>query len=138
VTQHPDICAAAVCAVPVLVMMRYHLFSVGRYWITEYGDPGKAEEFAFLIKYSPYHNVRDGARYPAVLLTTAESDSRVDPAHAMKMTARLQAASASGHPVLLRFETKAGHGIGAPLQKVVNEYADYLAFVAWQLGMGTK
>ncbi len=138
VTQHPDICAAAVCAVPVLDMMRYHLFSVGRYWITEYGDPGKAEEFAFLIKYSPYHNVREGVRYPAILLTTAESDSRVDPAHAMKMTARLQAASASGRPVLLRFETKAGHGIGAPLQKVVNEYADYLAFVAWQLGMETK
>jgi prolyl oligopeptidase len=138
VTQRPDICAAAVCAVPVLDMMRYHLFSVGRYWITEYGDPGKAEEFAFLIKYSPYHNVREGARYPAILLTTAESDSRVDPAHAMKMTARLQAATGSENPVLLRFETKAGHGIGAPIQKVVDEYADYLTFLSWCLGMNVR
>jgi len=138
VTQRPDICAAAVCAVPVLDMMRYHLFSVGRYWITEYGDPGKADEFAFLIKYSPYHNVREGVRYPAILLTTAESDSRVDPAHAMKMTARLQAASRSDNPVLLRFETKAGHGIGAPVRKVVDEYADYLSFVSWRLGMEGK
>ena len=135
VTQRPDICAAAVCAVPVLDMMRYHLFSVGRYWITEYGDPGKAEEFAFLIEYSPYHNVRDGARYPAILLATAENDSRVDPAHAMKMAARLQAANASERPVLLRFETKAGHGAGAPVRKIVDEYADYLAFISWQLGM---
>jgi prolyl oligopeptidase len=138
VTQRPDICAAAVCAVPVLDMMRYHLFSVGRYWITEYGDPGKAEEFAFLIKYSPYHNVREGVRYPAILLTTAESDSRVDPAHAMKMTARLQAATGSENPVLLRYETKAGHGIGAPIQKVVDEYADYLSFLSWRLGMERK
>lgn len=138
VTQRPDICAAAVCAVPVLDMMRYHLFSVGRYWITEYGDPGKAEEFEYLIRYSPYHNVTDGAHYPAILLTTAESDSRVDPAHAMKMTARLQAATASENPVLLRFETKAGHGIGAPVQKVIDEYADYLSFIAWRLGMDTR
>jgi prolyl oligopeptidase len=135
VTQRPDLCAAAVCAVPVLDMVRYHLFSVGRYWITEYGDPRKAEEFEYLIKYSPYHNVRDGVRYPAILLTTAESDSRVDPAHAMKMTARLQAATASDNPVLLRFETKAGHGIGAPTQKIVDEYADYLAFFSWRLGI---
>ncbi len=134
-TQRPDICAAAVCTVPVLDMMRYHLFSVGRYWITEYGDPGKAEEFEYLIKYSPYHNVKDGARYPAILLATAESDSRVDPAHAMKMAARLQAATASENPVLLRFETKAGHGIGAPVQKIIDEYADYLAFFSWRLGM---
>jgi prolyl oligopeptidase len=135
VTQRADICAAAVAAVPVLDMMRYNLFSVGRYWMTEYGDPGKADEFEYLIKYSPYHNVKDGVRYPAILLTTAESDSRVDPAHAMKMTARLQAATASENPVLMRFETKAGHGIGAPTQKVVDEYADYLAFFSWRLGM---
>jgi prolyl oligopeptidase len=135
VTQRPDICAAAVCAVPVLDMMRYHLFSVGRYWITEYGDPAKADEFEYLIRYSPYHNVKDGVRYPAILLTTAESDSRVDPAHAMKMTARLQAATSSENPVLLRFETKAGHGIGAPVQKVIDEYADYLSFLSWRLGM---
>jgi prolyl oligopeptidase len=138
VTQRPDLCAAAICAVPVLDMMRYHLFSVGRYWITEYGDPGKPDEFEYLIKYSPYHNVRDGERYPAILLTTADGDSRVDPAHAMKMTARLQAASASDNPVLLRFETKAGHGIGAPTQKVVDEYADYLSFVSWRLGMDVR
>jgi prolyl oligopeptidase len=138
VTQRPDLCAAAVCAVPVLDMMRYHLFSVGRYWITEYGDPGKPDEFEYLIRYSPYHNVRDGERYPAILLTTAESDSRVDPAHAMKMTARLQAATGSENPVLLRYETKAGHGIGAPTQKVVDEYADYLAFLSWRLGMSVR
>jgi prolyl oligopeptidase len=138
VTQRPEICRAAICAVPVLDMLRYHLFSVGRYWITEYGDPSKPEEFEFLFEYSPYHKVERGARYPAILLATAEHDSRVDPAHAVKMTARLQNATASGNPVFLRFETRAGHGIGAPLGKVVDEYADYLAFLCWQLGMENR
>ncbi|HUV37533.1 MAG TPA: prolyl oligopeptidase family serine peptidase, partial [Patescibacteria group bacterium] len=92
VTQHPGICRAAVCNVPVLDMARFHRFSVGRYWITEYGDPDDPEQFVFLMHYSPYHNVWDGVPYPAVLLSTADSDSRVDPMHAMKMTALLQRA----------------------------------------------
>ena len=136
ITQRPDICRAAICAVPLLDMLRYERFSIGRYWMTEYGDPNDAAQFEFLYKYSPYHHVKSGGLYPATLFTTAESDSRVDPMHAMKMTALLQAENGSDRPILLRFETKAGHGVGAPAQKVVDEYADYLAFLCWQMGVG--
>ncbi len=138
ITERPDVCKAAICAVPLLDMIRYQRFSVGRYWITEYGDPDNPAQFEFLYKYSPYHHVKPGGRYPATLFTTAESDSRVDPMHAMKMTALLQAENGSDSPILLRYETKAGHGIGAPVQKVVDEYADFLAFLCWQLGVETK
>jgi prolyl oligopeptidase len=138
ITQRPDVCKAAICAVPLLDMLRYQRFSVGRYWITEYGDPDNPKQFEFLYNYSPYHHVKPGGGYPATLFTTAESDSRVDPMHAMKMTALLQARSGSDNPILLRFETNAGHGIGAPAQKVVDEYADFLAFLCWQLGVEMK
>jgi prolyl oligopeptidase len=135
ITQRPDICRAAICSVPVLDMLRYHRFSIGRYWMKEYGDPDDSSDFAYLARYSPYHNVKDRAAYPAVLLTAAASDSRVDPAHAMKMAARLQAASGSGHPVLLLYHTRAGHGAGAPVTKTIADYTDYLSFIAWQLGV---
>ncbi len=138
ITQRPDICKAAICQVPLLDMIRYHRASIGRYWITEYGDPDDPAQFEFLYKYSPYHHVKSGALYPATLFTTAESDSRVDPMHAMKMTALMQAENGSDNPILLRFETKAGHGAGAPAEKVVEENADILAFLCWQLGVGTK
>ncbi len=136
VTQHPEICRAAVCNVPVLDMARFHRFSVGRYWITEYGDPDNPDHFPFLMRYSPYHNVQGGVPYPAVLLTTAAGDSRVDPMHAMKMAALLQHTSTSGRPVLLRYERGMGHGVGTPTTKLVDEYTDFLSFLAWQLGLG--
>ncbi len=133
ITQHPEICRAAVCNVPVLDMARFHRFSVGRYWITEYGDPDNPDHFPFLMRYSPYHNVRGGTPYPAVLLATADSDSRVDPMHAMKMAAQLQRASSSDRPVLLRYERGTGHGIGTPTTKLADEFTDFLSFLAWQL-----
>jgi prolyl oligopeptidase len=136
VTQRPDLCRAAWCAVPLLDMVRFPRFLIARLWTEEYGDPDVAEEFAWLHAYSPYHRVVDGTCYPAVLLTTAEGDTRVDPLHARKMAARLQAATscASERPVLLHQEGRAGHGQGKPVAKRVAEQADVLAFLTWQLG----
>ncbi len=140
VTQRPDLCAAAQIAVPLLDMVRYPEFLIARLWIPEYGDPDLADEFAWLYAYSPYHRVEDGTCYPAVLLTTAEDDSRVDPMHARKMAARLQEATACGgrHPVLLREEAHAGHGQGKPVSRQAAELADVLSFLWWQLGVTVR
>jgi len=135
ITQHPDLFQAALCAVPLLDMVRYHRFSIARLWIPEYGSAEDPEQFKFLYAYSPYHHVRDGVAYPAVLLTTAESDSRVDPMHALKMAARLQAATSSDRPILLWVERNAGHGKGKPLAKRIDEHLDEWTFFTWQLGM---
>jgi prolyl oligopeptidase len=134
-TQRPDLFKAVVCAVPLLDMLRYHHKSIARLWIPEYGSAEDPEQFAWLHAYSPYHRVRDGERYPAVLLMTAEGDSRVDPMHARKMAALLQAQSGSGAPVLLRTETEAGHGVGKPRSKQLDEGVDIWSFLAWQLGV---
>ncbi len=133
ITQRPDLCRAAVCAVPLLDMLRYHRFLIGALWVPEYGDPDRPADFAFLEAYSPYHHIVEGTPYPSVLVMTAESDSRVDPMHARKFVARLQAATGK-HPVLLRIETRAGHGQGKPASKQADELADSWAFLAWQLG----
>jgi prolyl oligopeptidase len=134
-TQRPDLFRAVVCAVPLLDMLRYHHFLIARLWIPEYGSADNPDQFPFLYAYSPYHHVQEGTAYPAVLLMTAKSDTRVDPLHARKMAARLQAASTSGHPVLLRVETRAGHGAGKPLAKLIDEQTDFWSFVFWQLGI---
>jgi prolyl oligopeptidase len=125
-----------VCAVPLLDMVRFDRFLIGALWTAEYGDPADPDAFRWLYAYSPYHHVDDGVAYPAVLLLTAESDSRVDPMHARKFAARLQAATSTGatHPVLLRVESRAGHGVGKPVTKQADELADTWAFVLWQLG----
>jgi prolyl oligopeptidase len=135
VTQRPDLCRAAVCAVPLLDMVRFHLFLIARLWIPEYGDPDVAEEFAWLYRYSPYHRIIDGMCYPSVLIETGEDDSRVDPMHARKFAARLQAATSCGsdQPILVRIEAKAGHGQGKPATRQADEAADVLAFVWSQL-----
>jgi prolyl oligopeptidase len=135
ITQRPDLFGAAVCAVPLLDMLRYHLFQIARLWIPEYGSSEDAEQFRWLHAYSPYHHVEKGVDYPATLLTTAEGDSRVDPLHARKMAALLQADSAGTRPILLRAESRAGHGQGKPVTKLVDEQADEWSFVAWQLGL---
>ena len=119
-------------------MLRYHRFLIARLWIPEYGSPDEPEQFAWLRAYSPYHHVRAGTKYPAVLLATAESDTRVDPMHARKMAARLQAATTSGRPVLLRLEARAGHGAGKPLSKVLDELTDSWTFVFSELGVEVK
>jgi prolyl oligopeptidase len=134
-TQRPDLCRAVVIQVPLLDMLRYHRFLIARLWIAEYGSADDPEQFPWLYAYSPYHHVTDGSPYPAVLLATAESDSRVDPMHARKMTARLQAATASEHPVLLRLEPRAGHGAGKPLAKVLAEMTDMWTFLSSELGV---
>jgi prolyl oligopeptidase len=129
--RRPDLCAAVVCEVPLTDMVRFPLFLIARLWIPEYGDPEVPEELAWLHAYSPYHHVVDGTAYPATLINTGEEDSRVDPCHARKFAARLQAASTN--PVLLRVEAAAGHGQGKPATKQIEERADVLAFLAWQL-----
>jgi len=138
ITQRPDLFRAAVLQVPLLDMLRYHRFLLARLWIPEYGDPENPEHFRWLRAYSPYHRVADGVAYPAVLLVTAESDTRVDPMHARKMTARLQAASSSGRPVLLRLETRAGHGAGKPVSKVLDELVDTWSFVFHELRVSSE
>jgi prolyl oligopeptidase len=134
-TQRPDLFRAVVCQVPLLDMVRYHKFLIARLWIAEYGSPDDAQQFKWLYAYSPYHHVKDGTAYPATLLMAAESDTRVDALHARKMAARLQAATSSDAPILLRIETKAGHGAGKPRAKVVEELTDVYSFLFWQLGM---
>ena len=134
-TQRPELFRAVVCAVPLLDMVRYHNFQIAKLWVPEYGTAEDPAQFRFLYDYSPYHRVKENTAYPAVLLTTAESDSRVDPMHARKMAARLQKATTSDRPVLLRTETRAGHGIGKPLTKQVDEATDTWSFLLWQLGI---
>ncbi|HZM51959.1 MAG TPA: prolyl oligopeptidase family serine peptidase [Vicinamibacteria bacterium] len=134
-TQRPGLFRAVVCQVPLLDMVRYHLFRIARLWIPEYGSADDPEAFRWLYAYSPYHHVRDGTPYPAVLITTGESDSRVDPLHARKMAARLQAATSSDHPILVRVETRAGHGQGKPLSKTLEEWTDVWAFVFSELSL---
>jgi prolyl oligopeptidase len=131
ITQRPDLAAAVHCAVPLLDMVRFHLFLIARLWIPEYGDPDVAEEFAWLHAYSPYHRVVEGTCYPSTLVTTAEEDTRVHPGHARKFAARLQVATSCGdrQPVLLRVESRAGHGVGKPVGKQADEAADVLAFL---------
>jgi prolyl oligopeptidase len=139
ITQRPDLARAVHCAVPLLDMIRFPLFLIARLWTDEYGDPDVAEEFAWLHAYSPYHHVTEGVEYPAVLFTTAEGDSRVDPMHARKMTAELTWAGSSqdDRPVLLRQSGRSGHGQGKPANMRVRDDADVLAFFCWQLDAET-
>ncbi len=139
ITQRPDLARAVHCAVPLLDMIRFPQFLIARLWTDEYGDPGIADEFAWLHAYSPYHRVVDGTAYPAVLFTTAEGDSRVDPLHARKMAAALTWAGSGQNerPVLLRQGGRSGHGQGKPASMRVRDDADVLAFFSWQLGVET-
>ena len=134
-TQRPDLAAAAVADVPLTDMTRFHLLYAGSIWTPEYGSPEDPEAFEWLYGYSPYHNVEDGTEYPAVLLTTAETDTRVHPSHALKMAARLQEATSSAQPILLRYERSAGHAMGVRMSTMLDEYVDYYAFLFGELGV---
>jgi prolyl oligopeptidase len=134
-TQRPELYRAVVSSVPLADMIRSQRFLIAKLWIPEYGDPADAGQFHALEAYSPYHRVLRGAAYPAVLITTGVSDTRVDPMHARKMAAALQYATSSSRPVLLRSEVQAGHGQGKPITKVAEEFADIYAFLLWQLGI---
>jgi prolyl oligopeptidase len=133
--QRPDLFGAVVCQVPVTDMLHYHRWTVGRYWVPEYGNAEEhADHFRWMYAYSPLHNVRPGATYPPMLITSADTDDRVVPAHAKKLAAALQAANPD-NTILLRVETKAGHGAGKPTTKIIEEAADIYAFLFWALGM---
>ncbi|MGD9689768.1 MAG: prolyl oligopeptidase family protein [Phycisphaerales bacterium] len=139
VTQRPDLFAAAIVAVPLLDMVRFQDFLMAKYWVTEYGNAAASkQEFDYIFKYSPYHNIRKGTKYPAVMLTAGENDSRVHPLHARKMAAALRAATSSDqekHPILLWVDREAGHGQGKPLNLRIRDTADQRIFLMWQLGM---
>jgi len=135
ITQEPDLFGAVYVGVPLLDMIRYHLFSIAKYWIPEYGSSEEPEQFKYILKYSPYHNVKKGTNYPATYLVAAASDSRVDALHAMKMTALMQWANASQEPILLFVERQAGHGVGKPLEKLAETEADLYAFLGWKTGL---
>jgi prolyl oligopeptidase len=137
ITQRPDLFRAVVCQVPLLDMLHYQDFQIAKLWIPEYGSAESAEQFKWLYAYSPYHHVKPGIEYPATLFMTAESDTRVDPMHAKKMAARMQAEAKNGRsrprPILLRIEPKAGHGAGKPVAKQIEEFTDVYSFLFWQL-----
>lgn len=134
--QRPDLFGAVICQVPVIDMLRYHKFTVGRYWISDYGNAeANAEDFKFMYAYSPLHNVKAGVVYPATLILAADTDDRVVPAHAKKFAATLQAAHAGENPILLRIEMKAGHGLGKPTTKLIEERSDIWAFLFARFGM---
>jgi prolyl oligopeptidase len=139
ITQRPDLFRAVVCQVPLLDMLRYQNFQIAKLWIPEYGSSDNPEQFKWLYAYSPYHHVKAGTEYPAVLFMTADTDTRVDSMHAKKMAALMQAEAENGRsktrPILLRIETKAGHGAGKPVTKLIEEYTDVYSFLFWQLGV---
>lgn len=133
-TQRPDLFGAAIPAVGVMDMLRFHKFTAGRFWTDDYGSSDNPDEFRALYDYSPYHNLEDGVAYPATLVTTADTDDRVVPGHSFKFAARLQEAHDGEDPVLIRIQTDAGHGAGKPTGKIIEEYADMWAFLVETLG----
>lgn len=135
ITQHPEMFRAVVCAYPLLDMLRFQKFLEGPYWMSEYGSSENPDQFKYLYAYSPYHHVVDGTKYPATLFVTGDGDTRVAPLHARKMAARLQAASGSNQPILLLYDTKSGHSGGRPINKTIENLADRLSFLSWQLGV---
>ena len=134
-TQRPDLFGAALPAVGVMDMLRFHKFTAGRFWTDDYGSSDNADEFKALFAYSPYHNLKKGVDYPATLVTTSDHDDRVVPGHSFKFAAALQEAHTGNDPVLIRIETRAGHGAGKPIAKTIEEVADMWSFLVANLGM---
>ena len=137
-TQRPELFRAVVCSYPLLDMLRYHQFLVARFWVPEYGSADDPEQFRYLHAYSPYHRVQQGTEYPAVLFITGDSDTRVAPLHARKMCALLQSANGSERPILLRYDTKAGHSRAKPVSKQIEDTADVLSFLFSQLDVDLR
>ena len=138
ITQRPELFAAALPAVGVLDMLRFHEFTIGKAWVSDYGNPEVREDFEVLLKYSPLHNIKPGTHYPATMITTGDHDDRVVPAHSFKFAAALQAAQGGPKPILIRIETSGGHGAGKPQDKVIQERADQWAFLAHELKMDER
>ncbi len=137
-TQRPDLFGAIWCGYPLLDMLRYQKFEMGRLWTTEYGSAENEKDFAYLRKYSPYQNVKAGTAYPAIMFFTGDSDTRVDPLHARKMTPLVQAASSSGRPVLLHYSVKSGHSAGVAAGQLIEDYADQLTFLWTETGSAAQ
>jgi prolyl oligopeptidase len=135
VTQRPDLFGAALPAVGVMDMLRFHKFTIGWAWTSDYGSSDDANQFKALYAYSPLHNLKPGTKYPATFITTADHDDRVVPGHSFKFAATMQADQAGSAPILIRIETKAGHGAGKPISKLIEEAADTWAFAAKNLNM---
>jgi prolyl oligopeptidase len=134
-TQRPDLFSAVICNYPLLDMIRYHKFLLGSYWVPEYGSADDPDQFKYIYAYSPYQHVKPGTKYPAVLFISGDSDTRVAPLHARKMTALMQAANTSDKPILLHYDTEAGHSGGTPVSKQIDDNVDELNFLMWQLKM---
>jgi prolyl oligopeptidase len=134
-TQRPELFQAVICSVPLLDMVRYHKFLVARFWVPEYGSSDDPKQFPFIYAYSPYHRVKQETQYPAVMFVSGDSDTRVDPLHARKMCALLQASTASDRPVILLYDTKGGHSGGKPISRQVEDAVDELSFLFAQLGV---
>jgi prolyl oligopeptidase len=134
-TQRPELFAAAVPAVGVMDMLRFHKFTIGWAWVNEYGSSDDPKQFQTLIKYSPLQNLKAGTKYPATLVTTGDHDDRVVPGHSFKFAAALQAAQGAEKPALIRIETRAGHGAGTPTTKLIETAADVLGFLVATLRM---
>ena len=133
-TQRPDLFGACLSAVGVMDMLKFQHWTAGRYWVDDYGSSTTSkEEFDALYAYSPYHNLEDGTEYPPTMVTTSDHDDRVVPGHSFKYAARLQAAHVGPNPVLIRIETKAGHGAGKPTSKIIEQVADQWAFLVEHL-----
>jgi prolyl oligopeptidase len=138
-TQRPDLFAAVICSYPLLDMVRYQNFLVAKYWVPEYGSSDDAAQFKYIYAYSPYHHVKAGTKYPSVLFISGDSDTRVAPLHARKMTALMQAATTgSDHPILLHYDTTAGHSGGTPAGKQIENTTDELNYLFWRLGVGAS
>jgi prolyl oligopeptidase len=135
VTQRPDLFGAVVCAAPLLDMLRYQKFKVGSYWVTEYGSSDDPKQFQYILKYSPYQNVKKGAKYPAILFVSGDADTRVDPLHARKMTALMQSSTGSARPIMLDYDTKTGHSGGKPLNAQIDDWTDVMSFLLNETGV---
>jgi len=135
ITQHPELFGAALAEVGVMDMLRFHRFTIGWGWTSDFGSPDDPDEFRTLLAYSPLHNIRKGVAYPSTLVTTGDHDDRVVPGHSFKFAATLQAAQVGDAPVLIRIDTDAGHGVGKPVGKLIDERADVLAFLEMALGV---
>lgn len=135
-TQRPDLFKVALPAVGVLDMLRYHKFTAGAGWAYDYGTADESTEmFKYLLGYSPVQNVKEGVEYPATLVTTGDHDDRVVPAHSFKFASHLQTKQTGNNPVLIRIETRAGHGAGTPVSKTIEQYADIFSFTLWNMGI---